>query len=191
MCAVDWGLVVGILTAIGTFVAAGAALWIATRDRRERQKERDNAAMAQARLVRVEVKQADGAADFEVQIHNYGDRAIIGAAVTSAWWFGHPEYTWQHSDIEIDRLKIVQPAREVSVIGSVRIRFHDPAGTVVPSVEYDDYGNAVVEDVPILPGAVVAFMDANGDLWRTGSAMTPERIDSAPTSDDPFGPRYR
>ena len=189
MCAVDWGLIVGALAAVGTFVAAGAALWIAPRDRRERQEERDNAAFAQARLVQVQIKQVDGAADFAVEIQNYGDQAIIGAAVTSAWWFGHPEHTWQHSDI--DRLKIVQPARDVSAAGSVRIRFHDPDGNVVPTVEYDAHGNAVVESLPVLPDAVIVFMDANGDLWQTGSAMAPERISSAPTSDAPFGPHYR
>jgi len=42
---------------------------------------------AQARLVQVKVKPA--LPDFDVEIRNYGDRAIIGPAVTHAWWFAH------------------------------------------------------------------------------------------------------
>lgn len=131
-----WQIQLGPLSEwVGALFTAGAvavALWIAGHETRTRRREREEAAHAQARLVQVEVVQLHGAVDFYVRIHNYGDRAIIGAAVTAAWWFGHPEYTWRHSDIDHDRERIVRPARETEGCGQVRIQFLDGAGEFVP-----------------------------------------------------------
>src|SRR5260370_30957308 len=89
-------LVVSSVAAVGSVGAAVVALVIAGRASRRTDRERRDAAEAQARLVQVEVVQLHGVVDFYVRIHNYGDRAIIGAAVTAAWFFGHPEYTWRN-----------------------------------------------------------------------------------------------
>jgi hypothetical protein len=126
------------------------------------------------------VTQVRGLPDFNVEIHNYGDRAIIGAAVTNAWWFGRPEYTWRHSDINHDREKIVRPEREAAG-GSVRIQFLDGAGEFVPKQTsgFTELHEAVFQPVEP-PDAVISFMDANGNLWQTGSSIAPSRITSPP-----------
>ncbi len=69
-----------LVSGLGSIGAALAALYIATRDRSERRRERIAADEAQARLIQVVVTQVRGLPDFDVEIHNYGDRAIIGAA---------------------------------------------------------------------------------------------------------------
>jgi hypothetical protein len=156
----DWGLVVSAVSALGAVGAAIAALLIATMDRRERRRERDDADLAQARLVQVEVVQVGN--EFDVRIHNCGDRAIIGAAVTNAWWFGHPEYTWCHSDPNHDREKIVKPDRDALSGGSVRISFLDAhRGSVPKHLSTDAYGVPCFEKFDHTPDAVIAFMDAN------------------------------
>ncbi len=175
---VDWYTGFGQwLGALGSFVAAGAALWIATRDREDRKREREDADLAQARLVQVEVVQARN--EFTVRIHNYGDRAIIGAAVTDAWWFAHPEYTWDH--IGPDRVKVVTPNRDGVAGESVWIAFVDAERSSVPEqLSIDNHGNPRFEKVTPPPDVLIAFMDANGSLWETGSATLPRRLDKAP-----------
>ena len=98
-------IAVNIVGALGSAGAAIVAVVIAVKASRSRDRERRAAAKAQARLIRVEVTMLDGidAAAFAVHIHNHSDRAIIGAAVTSATWPGHPEYRWRHNDIRVPR----------------------------------------------------------------------------------------
>jgi hypothetical protein len=169
------------LAAIFTAVAVAVALGIAGHESRTRRRERAEADHAQARLVQVKVKQVRGLPDFDVEIHNYGDRAIIGAAITNAWWFVQPGYTWRHSDVELDRVPIVKPDRDDPSGGSVRIQFTDAESNLVPKLlEVDARGAAHFEDVAVMPDAVAVFMDANGTLWETGSAIAPRRITSPP-----------
>jgi hypothetical protein len=183
-------LVINSLAALGAIGAAIVAVVIAGQASRSRDRERRDAAEAQARLVQVEVKQAQGLPDFNVEIHNYGDRAIIAAAVTHALFFGHPEYTWRHSDINHDREKIVRPEREAAG-GKVRIQFLDGAGKSVPEeTGFTELHEPIFRPVEP-PEAVISFMDADGTLWRTGTSMPPQRIDSRPTSLDPGGPMTR
>jgi hypothetical protein len=77
-----WQIQLGPLSEwVGALFTAGAvavALWIAAHESRIRRRERDHADHAQARLVQVEVRQVRGLPDFDVEIDNYGDRAIIG-----------------------------------------------------------------------------------------------------------------
>ncbi|MCV7428069.1 hypothetical protein [Mycobacterium montefiorense] len=166
------------LGGLGSLVAAGVALSIATGDRRERQRERDDANHAQARLVQIEVARARGTSNFQVKIRNYGDRAIIGAGVTDAWWFGQPDYGWRHSDIDRDPVKIVQPYVEgVSKPRVISIQFTDAYGERVPKrVEDDEVYSPTFEEVPVMPDAVVVFLDANGNYWETGSSIPAKRI---------------
>ena len=118
------------------------------------------------------VKQVEGRPDFDVEIHNYGDRAIIGAAVTNAWWFGHPDYTSRHSDINRDREKVVRPEREAAG-GSVRIQFLDAEDNFVPKlIRTTELGEQILERVQPTE-AMIVFMDANGNLWETGSSIAP------------------
>ena len=168
------------LAAIFTAGAVAVALGIAGHESRTRRRERDAADHAQARLVQVKVR-AEGLPDFSVEIHNYGDRAIIGAAVTNAWWFARPDYSWEHVDVEQDRVPIVKPDRDAPSGGTVGIRFLDAEGNVVPKgLEVTELGETVFEAVPVMPDAVVVFMDANGNLWQTGSSIALRRITSPP-----------
>lgn len=48
---VDAELIVNGLAALGAFSAAAAAVWVATGDRRERQRERDAEDVAQAKML--------------------------------------------------------------------------------------------------------------------------------------------
>lgn len=182
------------LAALFAAVAAGAALHIAGRDRQIRALERRDAAEAQARLVRVEVKMLRSfrAAVFSVRIHNHSDRAIIGAAVVAAWWPGHPNYSWRHADIEHDREPIVVPASQRDSGGQVQIEFLDSAGNQTPTPGTTDRdGNPVYDKLAVLPDAVVCFMDADGTLWKVGTSTGPERLNQRPTSLDPGGPVTR
>jgi hypothetical protein len=192
MTAVDyWTLSVNGVAALGTLGAVVVALIIANQSSRQRDRELRTAAEAQARLVRIEVKQLAQHPCFVVRIHNYGDRAIIGAAVVEVWWPGHPEYTWQHRDIDHDREPIVRPARERESGGTVRVLVLDGTGAFVPkAITSDSDGNPRFQKVEP-PHAAIAYMDAEGTLWKTGTFMGPKRLDKAPTSLDPGGPRTR
>jgi hypothetical protein len=167
------------LGAIFTALAVAVALGIAGHESRTRRRERDDADHAQARLVQVKVKPA--LPDFDVEIRNYGDRAIIGPAAPHAWWFAHPEYSWRHSDPEHDRVRIVPPNRDAPSGGSVRVRFFDAEGNIVPKeIGVTELMERELEDIAVMPDAVVVFMDANGSLWETGSSIAPRRIKSPP-----------
>jgi hypothetical protein len=70
-------LVVNSLAALGSVGAAIVALVIAGQASRSRDRERRDAAEAQARLVQVEVVQRHGVVDFYVRIHNYGTARLL------------------------------------------------------------------------------------------------------------------
>lgn len=80
--AADW------MAAGGAIFAAVVALSIATRDRRDRVAERDEADRAQMRLVRVDVTHYRDSStpfyNFRVTLTNHGERPILGATVESA-----------------------------------------------------------------------------------------------------------
>ena len=105
MYTVDWPLVVNSLAAIGSIGAAFAALYIATRDRSERKRERDAADEAQARLVQVDVDRPRNEDTYVVRIRNYGDRPIIGAAVEGASLHKRPDAQWKEQNEWIDILR--------------------------------------------------------------------------------------
>ncbi len=178
---VELGSLADWLAAFAVAGAAIAALVIAGREGRHRAREREDADHAQARLVQVEVVRVPGQVDFDVRIHNYGDRAIIGVVVTNAWVFGHPEYTWRHSDIDQTQEKIVKPDRDAPSGGSVFIQFLDGAGEFAPKQIGSDEQMAAVFQVvePADADAVISFMDANGNLWETGSSIKPKRLSEA------------
>lgn len=80
--------------AIGTIFAAAAALNIATRDRKERVTERDEADYAQMRLVQIEYQYYDDSSqpnlNFAILVTNYGQRPILQVRVATADLF-----TWE------------------------------------------------------------------------------------------------
>lgn len=103
---VDGGLIISVLVAVGAFSAAGAAVWVATSDRRERTKERDAADKAQAGLVRIRLRwQSLGGTHLEghalplgaartdpyaqVIVNNWGTLPIVDVKATRWEWEGH------------------------------------------------------------------------------------------------------
>ncbi len=86
---VDAGLIVNALVALGTFSAAGAAVWIATSDRRDRMKERDADDEAQAKLVIVLPRRSSNPLELQIQVTNHGTRAIVDLTFVGLVVDGH------------------------------------------------------------------------------------------------------
>ena len=74
---VDAGLIVNALVALGTFSAAGAAVWIATSDRRDRMKERDADDAAQAKLVIITAECQQNPVELQIRVVNNSPRPIV------------------------------------------------------------------------------------------------------------------
>lgn len=95
MCSIDWGLVISALAAFGSIGAAVAALYIATKDRRERKQERDAADEAHAKLVILNINSSTGrvgwdAPEYSVQCMNHGSMPILDVKLESAHMRGFP-----------------------------------------------------------------------------------------------------
>ena len=168
MCSVNWPLVVSLLAALGSCGAAIAAVWIATRDRRERRAERLNAAKAQAMLVLVDVHASRGAAAFEVWVHNFATLAILDVEIASATYKPEPTATFQMQG----RPKLIA-AKPDGQRDRLIVEFVDSKGFSVVPGGCDEDGNfrtlAKDEDVD----ATVRFMDAHGHHWlRSMDAVT-------------------
>jgi len=90
---VDWGVVAGLiinlLVAAGTFAAAGTAVWVATTDRRERQRERVADDATQARLVIVEAYCQENPLELQIKVTNNGARAIVALTFVQIEVEGH------------------------------------------------------------------------------------------------------
>lgn len=74
---VDAGLIVNALVALGTFSAAGAAVWIATSDRRDRMKERDADDEHQAKLVIIAAECQQNPVELQIRVVNNSPRPIV------------------------------------------------------------------------------------------------------------------
>jgi hypothetical protein len=92
----DMGSVAEWFGAVGAIFAAAAALSIATRDRRERHNEREEADLAQMRLVHIEILDYNDSSKpyihFRARVTNYGQRPILQAQVISAELFTKQDY---------------------------------------------------------------------------------------------------
>jgi hypothetical protein len=87
----DWGNVAEWFAGLGAIFAAVTALNISGRDRRDRRRERMNAAFAQMRLVRIAAEPYEDSRtpDHTLRVHvtNYGQRPILQLRVYSAELF--------------------------------------------------------------------------------------------------------
>jgi hypothetical protein len=83
------GLIVNSLVALGAFAAAGAAVWVATSDRRLRRKERDAEDDAQAELVIVTAEWRENPLQLQVKVTNHGIRAIADVTFVRLSVKGH------------------------------------------------------------------------------------------------------
>jgi len=86
---VDVGLMVNAVAAFGSLAAAGAALWIATTDRRERKRERDAEDAAQARMVIVSPRRPDSPLELQIAVTNLSPRVIVNLTFVRLAVEGH------------------------------------------------------------------------------------------------------
>jgi hypothetical protein len=90
---INAGLVITALSAVGTFTAAGVALWVATNDRRTRMRDRDAEDEAQAKLVVVSAIRVNPglSAQLQIIVRNLSPRAIVDATFVELTVAGHEQ----------------------------------------------------------------------------------------------------
>jgi hypothetical protein len=79
----EWGLVINGLSAAGSLGAALVALWLARKSDRDRQRDREDAAFAQARLVLVEVIDHPHAPELFAVVRNHSREPILDVTLSS------------------------------------------------------------------------------------------------------------
>jgi hypothetical protein len=172
---VDWYTGFGQwLGALGSFIAAGAALLIATRDRRDRDKERLEAHRAEATLVIVSPLydlSSSKSCRFGVHYHNYGARPILDIQLAHIQMRAFPNARAQHSK-RIDRLV---RSEENTSFGDVT--FLDETGALVPPPRsgaegYNGWPDFETNDVV----GWIVFSDVYGNRWAKSSDDRLRRI---------------
>lgn len=187
------------LGALFTVLAVGAALWIASSDRRDRARERHEQELTQARLVLVTVSPVSHpSASIEVEVRNFGPLPILDIELAGASWTEHPTARLAVSFGQY--IGVVRPAtarrrpvlmstnefeRSATTVVDFILRFKDEfdddrplteptartAGYQHPNYEPIDLANVVVK---------VRFTTADGVRWETptegGSAGEPVRV---------------
>jgi hypothetical protein len=171
VCVVDWGLVARIVTAIGAIGAALAALWIATRDRKDRKKEREDAALAQARLVVLAVSDWEASPFYRVSVQNHGLQPLLDVRLESAELSSDPTATWDARG---------QQAAYTPILGADGDQ-HRFAFTFVDESSNSIYANfeplplSQVKDVSDV-SATIQFRDASHNRWRLTSSGVLTRL---------------
>ncbi|MDM2078759.1 Uncharacterised protein [Mycobacteroides abscessus subsp. abscessus] len=80
--------------AAATFTAVVVALIIASRDRRERARERHNEELTRARLVRLAVSGDTSRPTVSVKVRNFGPLPVLDVRLVNAKHSGHPGASW-------------------------------------------------------------------------------------------------
>jgi hypothetical protein len=170
---VDWYTGFGQwLGALGSFVAAGAALLIATRDRRERSRERLATHEAEARLVVVsELYNTTGkyTVTFGMHYHNYGARPILDISLAKMDLRAYPQAIARLND-RLDRL-----TRSEEATSFEDVAFVDETGEPVPPPREDSklkWPDFETHDVV----GWVTFSDVHGNRWAKSSDDRLRRI---------------
>lgn len=102
---VDWYTGFGQwLGGLGSLIAAGVALLIATRDRRDRIAERRNEESTHARLVRLTARSNRGSPTVTVTVSNFGSLPILDVELVAAAWADHPKARWGTNGITRENL---------------------------------------------------------------------------------------
>jgi hypothetical protein len=175
------GLIVNALVALGTFYAAGAAVWVAISGRTQLKDERDAADRAQARLVFVDVTLF--ASHIRVTVSNYGDRPIL-------------DVTYENV-----RIRAFQPALFVPPLRSVRVVVPNrdgPPGGVLEVHPADDPTREFMQSTfpPARPpgatpvSATVSFTDASDNHWQTTYELRGRQAKRADGSTVTLGSMY-
>ena len=175
---VDWYTGFGQwLGALASFVAAGAALWIATRDREYRALEQRAEQEAHARLIVVSLDQPGGSHGyFPVGVSNFGTRAVLDVAFDTATSDLFPSGT---------RAKIYDEAsREIAILDCDRSRHQfsfafvdEESDEPVLRGKLGSLGVYAYDPID-LSGfeAWIRFRDADGVRWRRSSSGKVERL---------------
>jgi hypothetical protein len=164
---VDWGFLVNLLTAVGTVGAAVAAVGIATVDRWDRKRERDDADEAQAALViaqpyRVPTVRSEGAfqiisryPELGVLVKNYGTLSVLRVTVKLAV-DGHPNLDLHPSADSAADHPVVAPVPD------------NPFGQkfIFRAASDEQLEDPTITDKTLLT-ATVRFQDARGNRWET------------------------
>jgi hypothetical protein len=172
-----WHIELGPLTEwLAGIAAAGAAivaLWIATRDRWERRRERDAADEAQANLVLVEVFPSQGFAGFDVRVTNYGSRAVLNVEFETAQFEPFPNAEPVLGERARRRIPVVDCDREP---GGFWFGFVEDGSSVITG-HTDSHGNWVSDNADATKvAAYVRFKDADGNRWRRSNRSDTERL---------------
>jgi hypothetical protein len=164
---------------LGAFSAAGAAivaLVIATRDRRDRARERRVAEKTQARLVRLMAFANTATPIVVVDVRNYGSLPILDIELADAVWNEHPDARWGTNGLTRENLRheMLRPDPENS--SGFLIRYyvwfmHPTRDEALARIANEQALPAArPEYVPIELSNVeirVRFKTANGVRWET------------------------
>lgn len=163
--------------------AAGAALWIATRDRRDRTAERYDEEKTHARLVRLNVDSETSRPVVNVKVRNFGPLPVIEVRLVDATWSEHPEARWVLMDTSwqvrglprnSDHRPILMPSQgvedTVSTLVEFAVSFRHPAedSPVAPVAKHfpaSGLSQYVRTDVSKVV-AKIRFTTANGVRWE-------------------------
>jgi hypothetical protein len=167
---VDAGLIVNALVALGTFSAAGAAVWIATSDRRQRMKERDADDAAQAKLVIIAAECQQNPAELQIRVVNNSPRPIVDMTFVRIIVAAH-----DFDDLQPTTGPYPPVAFSGQQIGSI-FTFNpeaDPYGSAHPyyfAIRGGPNGESKTITTSTKVTATVRWMDASGKTWeRWGS----------------------
>lgn len=164
--------------------AAGAALWIASRDRRDRTAERYDEEKTHARLVQLNVNSETSRPVVNIKVRNFGPLPVIDVRLVDATWSEHPEAHWILMDTSwqarglprnSDHRPILMPSQGVEDTVSTLVEFavsfrHPtedsplaPVARDFPASGLSQYARTDVSKVL----AKIRFTTANGVRWET------------------------
>ncbi|MDT5079678.1 MAG: hypothetical protein QOJ80_4315 [Mycobacterium sp.] len=183
---VDIGVIVNGLVAIGSFAAAAAALWVATRQRQEYEQDRADSDRKQAGLVRVKAKWEElGHPDAHVlvTVRNFGSLPVVDVELTE-WQVDGKSITMfakKPTNIEaVFPLKSASDARDTILVSPITREMrtamqgepHPPGVSVM---------GQPIKTQPTIYGVTkvavaVQFTDASEKRWRCSTAGKVTRI---------------
>lgn len=185
--------------AAATFAAVVVALIIASRDRRERARERHNEELTRARLVRLTVSGGTSRPTVSVKVRNFGPLPVLDVRLTDAKHNAYPGASWQPvtTSWQSSRQAWEQLQRPIlmtnnniedkfSTVAEFAVLFVDQEGEWIGEVDQRTANYQIPSWVPIDVTTVVLtihFTTADGVRWSvptTGpGAGEPVRLGSS------------
>lgn len=180
---INTGLIVNALSAIGAFSAAGVALWIATSDRRQRERERDAGDEARAQLVIISANRHEGrvpqSAQLQMIVRNLSPRAIVDATFVGLVVEGH-EHLHLRPTTE-DLLPVVAAGTDGNFMFQPAVAGADPFYRALIGQYEQAPGGGHNQAAPATIGettkmtATVRWTDASGKTWQRSGSRPPMR----------------